>query len=467
MFKSMELVSLSPDYTGKFGDKRLDKRAAQIGVTLMQSKVSSIRRATPEEASQKAMYRFFKNEKVEEAKLIEALKERASQLSAGRNLLVIQDTTYIDLSTHRGRLQPDSGIGHIGNARPNAVGFCLHPALVIDASLHTMLGFSSYCQWARDDKQGNRHEREYKKQPIEDKEAYKWIRGCNESKEVLSGAQSITFIEDREGDIYEQFISVPDTNVHLIIRSRTDRKVNGNDKLYAVLAALEPSGTYKLPIQHDLRSGRKDRTAIIELRYTQVNIQRPATNKKGPESVSLYALEAKEMTAGVSDPICWRILTTHVINSVEQAMTIIGYYKCRWYIEQFFRLLKKKGFRIEDSELETGWAIRKLSVMMAGSVIKIMQMMMAYGDEGVQAVDEVYYEKEQECMAVLEQKLQTEKVKNPYNRKSLSWATWIIARLGGWKGTSKERPPGPICLKNGLDKFNLIYQGWALAKDVS
>ncbi|SRR6266700_7900930 len=463
----MELLSLRPDYTGKFGDKRLDKRAAQIGSTLMQSKVSSIRRATLEEASQKAMYRFFKNEKIEEAKLIEALKERASQLSVGRDLLVIQDTTYIDLSTHRGRLQADSGVGHIGNGRPNALGFCLHPALVIDASLYTIPGFSSYCQWARNSDKGNRYERQYKKQPIEDKEAYKWIRGCNESKEVLSGAQSITFIEDREGDIYEQFISIPDTNVHLIIRSKTNRKVNGNDKLHTILAASEPSGTYKLPIQHDLRKSRKDRTAIMEVRYTQVNIQRPVVNRKGPESVSLYALEVKEISGGVPDPVCWRILTTHTITSFEQAMWVIERYKCRWYIEQFFRLLKKKGFRIEDSELETGWAIRKLSVLMAGAVIRIMQMMMSYDDEGVQTVDEVYNEKEQECMTVLQQKIQTEKVKNPYNKKSLSWATWIIARLGGWKGTRKEKPPGPICLKNGLDKFNLIYQGWLLAKDVS
>ena len=148
-------------------------------------------------------------------------------------------------------------------------------------------------------------------------------------------------------------------------------------------------------------------------------------------------------------------------------MFVIKCYENRWYIEQFFRLSKRKCFRIEDSELETGWAIRKLCVLLATSVLKIMQMMLSYGDEGVQCVDEIYDQKEQECMINLEKRLQTEKVKNPYNKRSLSWATWIIARLGGWKGTSKEKPPGPICLKNGLDKFNLIFQGWLLAKDVS
>ena len=148
-------------------------------------------------------------------------------------------------------------------------------------------------------------------------------------------------------------------------------------------------------------------------------------------------------------------------------MWVIQCYECRWYIEQFFRLMKKKGFRIEDSELETGWAIRKLSVMLASVILKVMQMLLSYGNEDAQAIEEVYDVKERECMEVLLQKLQTQKIKNPYNKNSLTWGTWIIARLGGWKGTSKERPPGPICLKNGLDKFNLIFQGWELARFVS
>ena len=461
----MELISLTPNYSGYFADKRLDKRAAQISSSLITSKVSSIRRATADEASQKAMYRFLKNEKVEEDKLIAAMKDRTAHLSAGRDLLVIQDSTYVDLSTHKGRLQPDSGIGPIGNARGNATGFCLHPALVLDVSMHTILGFSSYHQWARNNEEGNRYDREYKSLPIEQKESYKWIRGCNESKIVLSSARSITFVEDREGDIFEQFLLIPDENVHLIIRSKENRNVNGNNKLHQLLDSCKLAGTYTIPIQDDLRKNRSKRTAIIEVRYTPIAIE-GARNKKA-KSVHLYAVEAKEVTPGVSVPICWRILTTHKIENFNSAMFVIKCYENRWYIEQFFRLLKRKGFRIEDSELETGWAIRKLCVLLATSVLKIMQMMLSYGDEGVQCVDEIYDQKEQECMINLEKRLQTEKVKNPYNKRSLSWATWIIARLGGWKGTSKEKPPGPICLKNGLDKFNLIFQGWLLAKDVS
>lgn len=464
----MELINLSLDYNGKFGDKRLDKRAGIISSTLLQSKASSIRSSTGDEASQKATYRFLNNEKVEEKILIDALKQKSGHLSAGRHVLVLQDTTCIDLSSHRGRLQEGTGIGPVGNHHDNALGFYLHGALVLDAVKLTMLGFSSYHQWERATDSGNKNKGEYKKKPIEQKEAFKWLRGCTESKEVLSSAQSITFIEDREGDIYDQFALIPDERTHLIIRSRDNRTLQDDNKLYDVLATAPVAGRFDLVIDGDKRKKNKKRTAIIEVRHTAVEIRRLHWGKKHlPEKVKLFAVQAKEIGSQVDKPIIWRLLTTHIVEDFTTAMWVIQCYKSRWYIEQFFRLMKRKGFRIEDSELETGWAIRKLSVLLAGVILKIMQMLLSYDDDEGQPIEEVYDEKERQCMEDLLKQLQTEKIKNMYNKNSLTWGTWIIARLGGWKGTAKERPPGVVCLKNGLDKFNLIFHGWKLAKNVS
>ena len=59
----------------------------------------------------------------------------------------------------------------------------------------------------------------------------------------------------------------------------------------------------------------------------------------------------------------------------------------------------------------------------------------------------------------------TEKQKNPHQAGMLSWAAWVIARLGGWKGYQSESPPGPITINDGWKRFKSIYEGWTL-KDV-
>lgn len=159
------------------------------------------------------------------------------------------------------------------------------------------------------------------------------------------------------------------------------------------------------------------------------------------------------------------MLTTYCIERYDQAIDIIELYRKRWHIEQLFRLLKKQGFETEESELETGWALRKLSILALNASLRIMQLMHATEDENAQPLSEVFTESEQRCLEQANQHLNgsSAKLMNPYKPLSLIWARWIIARLGGWKGYASQRNAGPITLKRGLDNFNQMYYGWCLA----
>src|SRR4029079_2741442 len=111
----------------------------------------------------------------------------------------------------------------------------------------------------------------------------------------------------------------------------------------------------------------------------------------------------------------------------------------------------------------------KLTIMLLHNILRVMQMLIAYnGTTEEEDAGLVFNEEEGECLSLLTKRYEgkTEKLKNPYKPKSLKWGTWIIARIGGWSGYKSQRPPGPITLKNGLDRFNHIYIGWLLAKDV-
>ena len=151
-------------------------------------------------------------------------------------------------------------------------------------------------------------------------------------------------------------------------------------------------------------------------------------------------------------------------------MRIIEWYTWRWLIEEMFRMLKKEGYNVEASELERGWAIRKLTIMMLDTIIKLMQMHIAYNTpEGeCPETDTIFTRQEQQCLAANNQMLEgkTTAQKNPHPPNELKWPVWIMARLGGWKGDKSQRRPGMTTISNGVEKFYLIFEGWNLTQDV-
>ncbi len=340
---------------------------------------------------------------------------------------------------------------------------------MIDAYSSDVLGFSNLQLWHRPLNMPDRRARNYQSLPIEEKESYKWIEAANKSKSILKEAAMLTFIEDREGDIYEQLSSIGDGNTHYIIRSKSNRNTTEGIKMWDVLNNKPQIGTYRIKLLTDHRKGRQKAEITLRVRYAKVSITKGSHTKNGsiyPKAVALTAIEAYE-EAG--NGISWKLLTTHDINCFEDAYQIIEWYSQRWIIEQVHRLLKRKGFQIEDSELETGWAIRKLCILMLSALLRVFQMNLAYSEpEGGQPITDVFSEDEIKCLNHLNNKLQgsTNKQQNNNDNTRLKWATWIIARLGGWKGYDSQGPPGIVLLKRGSDKFSNIFWGWQLAKDV-
>ena len=56
----------------------------------------------------------------------------------------------------------------------------------------------------------------------------------------------------------------------------------------------------------------------------------------------------------------------------------------------------------------------------------------------------------------------TKRQTNPHPKASLAYATWVIARLGGWTGYYGK--PGPQTLNRGLRKYHNIKIGTKIAR---
>lgn len=458
----IERINSFPDFSGSFGDKRISKRADQALNSLTQGRNSSLRQVSKKDSEQKSFYRLFNNESFTETGIQESIVNRCGQICKGRHVLCIQDTTEFNLSKQRGRIAADSGLGR--TSKDDVLGFMLHSSLVIDADKSTALGYSFIKVWHREEDSPDRHERKYQQQSIENKESYKWIEATRQSSTLLKEAALITIIADRESDIYDLIAEEYDSKIQLLLRCNFNRRLASGVFIKEHLNNLEVMHEYTLEVRGDVRKNIEKRTAKMELKWDKVTLTKPK-NCHGdtlPKTKELYIVEAKEKK---TNGIVWRIYVTHPVTTAQEALQVIEWYKQRWYIEQVHRLLKTDGFRIERSQLEQGWAIRKLTLLAMMATLRILQMMLAYEDDKEeQLMEEVFTQKQQQCLQMINVQMegQTVILKNTADPKTLRWATWVIARLGGWKGYRSQRKPGPIVLQRGLAKFYLMFEGWTL-----
>jgi hypothetical protein len=315
-----------------------------------------------------------------------------------------------------------------------------------------------------------RKAKNYKRLPIEEKESYRWVKGGSQAKAVLAEAAMVTVMDDREGDIYEKWARLPDQRTHLLTRASRDRSLADGTRLFRTLARMPEAHRFTLDLP--ARPGKRGaRTAHMAVRFGRIRICRPGacSDRNAPREIELFAIEVRELNPPRGDAIHWRLLTTHPVESVEQALTVIGWYRQRWHVEQLFRTLKRQGLRIEQSVVEDGEALEKLAVIALIVATITMQLVLARAAGGQAPPASRVFDAEQiEVLHALQKRLQgrTRKQQNHHPPDSLAWASWTIARLGGWTGYDSDKSTGPITMRDGLERFHGIVDGYKLAQNV-
>ena len=264
---------LGKTFNGSFGDKRLDDRGNDIVRSLFIKGSHSIREFSQSSAHQKSNYRFLENEQTTEEIIVKSIGKRCASAVKGKVVLSIQDTSEINLYNHKNRIKQDGSIG-VTNAAKNGLGFMIHPSLVIDAVNSFPYGYGHVHLFNRNLEREpieTRDKHQYKKLSIAEKESNKWLLSCQAVKESLKEAATVIIVQDREGDIYEQFASVPDERTHLLIRSKSDRTLPDGEKLFTKVSLCDVAGTYNINIEGDKRKGQQKRTAKMRYALEKLN----------------------------------------------------------------------------------------------------------------------------------------------------------------------------------------------------
>jgi transposase len=187
----------------------------------------------------------------------------------------------------------------------------------------------------------------------------------------------MTIIGDRESDIYEEFLQVPDDRTDVLVRAKANRRLVGEDEKLFEYIISEQSVRMSFPLDVFGKNKRAKRTAKMEFRFANVTIDAPKKNKGKKKQIKLTVIEVRESSRTVLEKekaILWRLITTHEIKTIDQAMQCVEWYKKRWLIEELFRVLKTKGFRIESSQLSSGEGLKKLLALTLEAAVKVMAL---------------------------------------------------------------------------------------------
>ena len=113
----------------------------------------------------------------------------------------------------------------------------------------------------------------------------------------MQQAAAVVIIEDREGDIFEQFKAVTDEQTFLLVRSRGDRNLEDGGKLYQQLRAAPPAGSYELLVDSDSHRKTPACKVVLEVRFAQVELATPKSGKYKGSPQLVYGVEAKEVSS--------------------------------------------------------------------------------------------------------------------------------------------------------------------------
>jgi hypothetical protein len=436
-----------PASLGRFGDARRQAAGIELLARLVEVGQSgvSLRRLGAARSGEVRFGRFLRCKAVSAEEMIATALVRTTGLVAGRHILAIQDTTTLR----------DDGKQRSLN---------LHPTIAVDAEDDALLGLVHATLLARDGSAAQIH---CNKRPFAEKESRRWLDATRASAALLSGgARAVTVVGDREGDIYEDFALRP-PGVDVLYRAQHDRVLAGGTTLFSRPAGWKELGRETIAVP--AAPGRRARSVVLALRARRVTLKRPKRNcaaeaAKLPATVTLTLVEAREVDPPPgSEPVLWRLLTSHTVTRLAEARRITGFYRQRWTVEQLFRTMKTKGFDIEGSRVAEGGPFEKLATATLIAAIEVLSLVRERDGTAGRPASDVFEAEQQPIIAAIGTSLEgkTARQKNQHAPGSLAHAAWVCARLGGWTGYYAK--PGPVVMLHGMLRLQAMIEGFRLA----
>jgi hypothetical protein len=435
-----------------FPDPRLTKRLEKIVSAVGRDPAASLP-SVLNDAELEGAYRFFSNPRVTlDAILAPHLDATKGRVASAQRVRVVHDQTEF---TYR-----HDGKRRFGNRI--YAGFNGHFSLVVAADeTRKPLGLVGIHTWTRGD--GEATEQSY------------WLKQIEATSRTLDCGTKAVHVADRGAEDYALFHDLLAGDYRFVMRvgNRYTESGPGGDhvRLREVLAtithvseratAINRRRRDSRPRNRKIHPPREPRQITLNIAATRVVIAHPRSkvaNARGPalsKTIELNAVRVWEPNPPTDvEPIEWFLFTNEPIDTEADVCAVVDHYRARWTIEEYFKALKtgcafaRRQLRDYESLLNALGVFAPL----AFHVLLLRTQARLKPDAPASLV--VSDDQVDVLRALGRRKLPDE----PTARDVLL----AIAALGGHIKYAPD--PGWLTIARGLEKLELLTEGWLAAK---
>jgi hypothetical protein len=443
---------------GNFSDARLNKRLAGLVGGLAKSPKRGLPRCF-DSAGLEAAYRFFSNQRVTPMALLAGHFEATRQRCAEHEVvLVAHDTTSFSYRYDGER----EGLGRVqrGNEMSSQTFFA-HLSLTMTADgMRRPLGIAGFKTWVREEApSGTEYQR--------------WEDQIRAVCDQLGGLKHAIHLADREGDDYEMFSALKRDGHRFVVRCQHNRLLEVPSeklKLHEHFSGIPSVVEREVPLnrrtpkenarKRKTHPARAARTARLSVAAATVELRRPLSPRKhartdAPASLLINVVRVWEAEPPEgAEPVEWYLYTTEPIETAQQQLAVVDYYRARWTIEEYNKAIKT-GCEFEKRQLQDYEALVNLLAVFVPIAYRLLLIRNEARRTPEPPALSVVSQDELDVLRALGRR----KLPDAPTARDVYLA---IAALGGHIKYAPD--PGWLTLARGFEDLQTLTTGWIAAK---
>jgi hypothetical protein len=457
---ALDVNELAEEVAGSnFADKRLNKRLRNLVLGLASAPKTSLPKAL-DSAGLEGAYRFVSNPRVTPDQILSGhVSATVERCEREPTVLIAHDSTSFSYRYDGER----EGLGRVRrDNKKSKQNFFAHFSLAVTADgERRSLGMVGFKPWSRlEAPTGTEYQR--------------WEEQMRATSQRFGSPQKIIHLADREADDYEMFWALQRDQHRFVVRCQFNRLLQEGEQTTKLrdhftnsAALVERSvpvsqrASKRCEIMSKIYPARNERMARLSVAAATVQLKKPtkarphgASGVPSIVTINVVRIWEPEPPQG-EEPIEWYLYTSEPIETAEQQLAVVDYYRARWVIEEYIKVIK------------TGCDFEKRQLQDYDALINLLAVFLPIAHRLLLLRSEVARAPEQPALNVVSQ--DELDVLRALGRRKLPQsptaedAYLAIAELGGYI-KYKKTPPGWLTLARGFEELQTLTAGWRAAK---